>query len=197
MTVSGAEIGVRLSAVEIDFAGQTTLPFGGSGATLSEIFERAEEAEQARDFAAARRFYGIAVTAKPYDAVARYNLGCVLMSLEELGDAEIHFRVAASLDPAFAEAWFNAAHIRGLKGDLVGERRFLEQALEADPDYVDALACLARGFIRSNQIDEACVLLERIARLGIPATHEDFVRKATLFCRLAKKQPQSRDIHLG
>ena len=123
--------------------------------------------------------------AAPNDAVAHYNLGCVLTSSSKIGDAELHFLIAAAIDPSFAEASFNAAHIRRLKGDDAGEARFLEQALEADPDYIDALVCLARWHIARDAYTEVGRLLERIERVGTTTEHAEFVLKASLLCRLA------------
>ncbi len=187
MSEAGAEIEVRLNEAAIETSGQTVLPLDEPAATMAELLDRAEEAEQGGDLATARRLYEIAVMARPRDAVIRYNLGCVLTGLAELDDAEIHFRIASSLDPSFAEPSFNAAHIRRLKDDSDGERRFLEQALQADPDYVDALIGLARWFIARDSFVELRPLLDRIEHIGTPAAHADFVRKAVLLCHLADR----------
>lgn len=185
IAAAGGEIEVRLNEAEIEMSGQTVLPFDAPAATLDEVLDDADEAEQGGDLPTARRLYEIAVMARPRDAVVRYNLGCVLTGLSELDAAETHFRIALSLDPGFAEAAFNAAHVRRLKGDAEGERQFLEAALEADPDYVDALVALARWLIARDRFAEVRRLLERIERVGAPEAHADFVRKATLLCRLA------------
>lgn len=188
IAAAGAEIEVRLNEAEIEVSGQTVLSFGEPGSTLAEVLDQAEEAEQAGDLATARRLYEIGVMARPRDAVVRYNLGCVLTGLSELDDAEVHFRIAVSLDPSFAEAAFNAAHIRNLKGDADGERRCLEQAIHADPDYIDALVGLTRWFIARDEFGEARQLLESIERIGTPVPHADFVRKANLLCHLADRR---------
>ena len=184
---AGADIEVWLKQATIEISGQTLLPLDESGATLSELLDRAEVAEEARDLHTARRLYEIAVMARPRDAIVRYNLGCVLTGLSELDAAEVHFRIASSLDTSFPEPAFNAAHIRRLKEDADGERRYLEQALEADPDHVEALLGLSRWFIARDDFAAVRPLLERIEQIGTPPAHGDFVRKAMLLCRLVDR----------
>jgi len=185
IAAAGDEIEVRLNAMAIEASGQTALPFGEPGATLAELLDQAEEAEEVGDLPAARRLYEAGVMARPRDAVIRYNLACVLIGLSELDGAEIQLRIATSLDPSFAEATFNTAYIRRLKGDTESEGRLLRQAVGTDPDYVDALVGLSRWFIDRDQFVEAHDLLDRIERIGTPAAHEAFVRKAQLLCHLA------------
>src|SRR5262249_47809330 len=135
----------------------------------------------------ARRLYETAVMARPRDAVVRYNLACVLTALSEPDQAETHFRIAASLDPLLAEAHFNIAHIRRSKEDAEGERHALERALEADPDYVEALVALARWLIARDRFQEVRPLLERIERAGTPEAFKDFVRRAAMLCELSER----------
>jgi Tfp pilus assembly protein PilF len=157
----------------------------GSSASLSEVLDQADEAEQDGDAETARRLYEIAAMARPRDAVIRYNLGCILIGLSRLDEAETHLRIAAGIDSLLAEAWFNIAHIRRLKGDADGEKLFLERALDADPDYADALVCLAKWFIARDAFDKARPLLDRIERAGGAESQREFVRKAVLLCDLA------------
>jgi tetratricopeptide (TPR) repeat protein len=123
--------------------------------------------------------------ARPRDAMIRYNLGCVLTALHELDPAETHFRIAVSIDPSLAEAHFNIAHIRRLKDDAEGERQALASALEADPDYVEALVALARWLIARDRFAEVRPLIERIERGGTPDGLKDFVQRANMLCELS------------
>lgn len=179
------EIAVRVQAARIEPSGQTQLPFGDAPDDLEAVLDEAEAAEDAGDAPAARRLYETAVMARPRDAVIRYNLGCVLTTLCELDPAETHFRIAVSIDPSLAEAHFNIAHIRRLKDDAEGERQALESALEADPDYVEALVALARWLIARDRFAEVRPLIGRIERAGTPDAFKDFVQRATMLCELS------------
>ena len=121
---------------------------------------------------------------RPRHAVIRYNLGCVLTALDELDLAETHFRIGTSIDPLLAEAHFNIAHIRRLKDDAEGEYQALERALEADPDYVEALVAMARWLIARDRFAEVRPLIERIERAGTPDALKDFMQRASMLCEL-------------
>jgi tetratricopeptide (TPR) repeat protein len=123
--------------------------------------------------------------ARPRDAVIRYNLGCVLTQLDTLDIAEAQFRIAVSLDPSLAEGQFNIAHIRRLKDDAEGEKQALEQALAADPEYVEALVALARWLIARDRFTEVRPLLDRIEAAGTPEAFKEFVQRAALLCDLS------------
>jgi tetratricopeptide (TPR) repeat protein len=179
------EIAVHVQAAKIELSGQTQLPFGDAPGDLEAVLDEAETAEESGDAATARRLYETAVRARPRDAVIRYNLGCVLTGLSELDQAEMHFRIAVSLDPSLAEAHFNIAHIRRLKADAEGELQALERALEADPDYVEALVALVRWLISRDRFEEVRPLIERIERAGTPDAFRDFVQRATMLCELS------------
>jgi len=179
------EIAVRVQAARIEASGQTQLPFGDPPGDLEAVLDEAEAAEESGDMPAARRLYETAVMARPRDAVIRYNLGCVLTALDALDPAETHFRIAISIDPLLAEAHFNIAHIRRLKDDADGEHQALESALEADPDYVEALVALARWLIARDRFSEVRPLIERIERAGTPDGLKDFVQRASMLCELS------------
>jgi tetratricopeptide (TPR) repeat protein len=179
------EIAVHVQAAKIDLSGQTQLPFGDAPADLEAVLDEAEAAEESGELAVAQRLYETAVRARPRDAVVRYNLGCVLTALTEPDQAETHFRIAVSLDPSLAEAHFNIAHVRRLKADAEGELQALERALEADPDYVEALVALARWLIARDRLQDVPPLIERIERTGTPDAFKDFVQRASMLCTLS------------
>jgi tetratricopeptide (TPR) repeat protein len=179
------EIAVRIRQAKIELSGQTQLPFPDAPADLEDVLDRAEQAEADENLLDARRLYETAVMARPRDAVIRYNLGCILTALSALDEAEAQLRIAASIDPSLAEAHFNLAHVSRLKGDAEGERRALEQALEADADYVEALVALARWLIARDRFHEIRPLLDRIEALGTPENLKDFVQRARMLCELS------------
>jgi len=182
------EIAVRVREARIELSGQTLLPFDDVPADLNAVLDRAEAAAEEGDAAATWRLLEIAVMARPRDAVIRYNLGCVLTNLSRPDEAETHFRIAASLDPSLAEAHFNIAHVRRLKNDAAGERDALEQAVRADPEYLDALIALARWHIARDEFAPVRPLLEQIDKIGIPESQADFVHRAKLLCDLAERR---------
>ena len=79
----------------------------------------------------------------PTTRIAHNNLGQSLLALAKGDEAEHHFREAARLDPANANAHYNIALIARARGDLAETRSRLARAVELQPDWVPAVASLA------------------------------------------------------
>ena len=70
---------------------------------------------------------------------SRGNVADYHLDRDEIRLAEECFQRAASLCPGYKYPYFNLAIIRKKEGDAEGSKRYLEKALECDPEYVPAL----------------------------------------------------------
>jgi tetratricopeptide (TPR) repeat protein len=56
----------------------------------------------------------------PRHAVSHYNLGNLYFEVEDLRLAQIHYEIAAEMDPSFPNVYFNLALVQAMKNDLRG-----------------------------------------------------------------------------
>lgn len=139
------------------FPAQSALSFGDPGEDVDTLWAAAEAAEAEHDFMAAARAYRRFLSIVPGDAVCHFNLANALVELGQPEDARVHLLQALSIRPDFAEAWFNLSHI--VEGDT--SRRYLEQAVASDPNYVDAIHDLALAYTESGAYSRAIPLWEQ------------------------------------
>jgi len=70
-------------------------------------------------------------------------------------EAEAALRVATSVDPTFADAWYNLSDLLDEQGRSEAAIECLGTALRVVPDYAYAMFNLARLLQRTNQYVEA------------------------------------------
>ncbi len=175
---------VEHSNGRIDSKGQFVLPIEPSTADADALFEQAQAVEEAENWDAAERLYGLIVKIDPDDASSAFNLGNAQRAQGKLIDAEAAYRITIEREPQFAEAWFNLA-------DLLDEQRrgseairCLEQALKADPDYADAVFNLALLFQRLERLSEAAVQWKRYLEIGRASAWAARAKRALKFCEM-------------
>ena len=56
----------------------------------------------------------------PRHSVSHYNLGNLYFEVEDLRLAQIHYEIAAEVDPSFPNVYFNLALVQAMKNDLRG-----------------------------------------------------------------------------
>ena len=109
-----------------------------------ELFRKALELEDRRDFEAAEAAYLQILEYDPLLVEARFNLGNLLLERGDLQTAEEHFRKAAAADSEIvAAAWYNLGYVLGEQQRYEEAVRALEKALDFFPQYTDALFNLA------------------------------------------------------
>ena len=124
--------------------GQMRLPLPRTdNPSVDELFENAEEAEEAGDLAAAEALYRRCIALDRNDPIALFNLANVLCAQHRGAAAKLYLQLAVSLDPGLAEAWYNLALLQEAEGDKRAARESFERAIEGDPDYADPLYNLA------------------------------------------------------
>jgi len=57
---------------------------------------------------------------EPRHSVSHYNLGNLYFEVEDLRLAQIHYEIAAEVDPSFPNVYFNLALVQAMKNDLRG-----------------------------------------------------------------------------
>jgi tetratricopeptide (TPR) repeat protein len=165
--------------------GQYLLPLGETFQSADELFERAEEREQAGDLAAAERLYHRASAADRSDPVIPFNLGNVLDAMGRTLEAGIAYRQAIGRDPSFAEAWMNLAALHERAGQIAETEHCLRKAVEARPDYREAVFSLAAFLTQRQKYREALPLWDRFVGFGPDAIDVEGARRKRMLCRLA------------
>jgi tetratricopeptide (TPR) repeat protein len=95
--------------------------------------EQAQQAEQQRDFATARKYVEEADAAEPNQPATLNLRGEILMEQKEFDLAEAAFKKAAKLDPKFREVQYNLAQIPFKKKEYAKARDRFETLFSATP----------------------------------------------------------------
>jgi tetratricopeptide (TPR) repeat protein len=168
--------------------GQMRLPLPRTdNPSVDELFENAEEAEQAGDLATAEALYRRCIALDRSDPIALFNLANVLCAQERGAPARLYLQLAVSLDPGLAEAWYNLALLLDAEGDRDAARVALERAIEADADYADPLYNLAHLEFEAGAFASARALWQRYLTLD---PDSEWSRKARHGLALCQRQGQ-------
>jgi tetratricopeptide (TPR) repeat protein len=165
--------------------GQYLLPLDETFQSADELFEQAEEREQAGDLAGAERLYHRAGAADRADPVIPFNLGNVLDAMGRTLEAGVAYRQAIGRDPSFAEAWMNLAALHERAHQFAETEHCLRKAVEARPDYPEAVFSLAALLTQRHKYREALPLWDRFVGLGPDAIDVARARRERMLCRLA------------
>jgi hypothetical protein len=180
----------RIDGAFGELDGQMRLPLPRTdNPSVDELFENAEEAEQAGDLAAAEALYRRCVALDRSDPIALFNLANVLCAQDRGAAAKLYLQLAASLDPGLAEAWYNLALLLDAEGDRGAARTSFERAIEADPDYADPLYNLAHLEFEAGAFTRARDLWQRYLTLD---PDSEWSRNARRGLALCQRQAQSR-----
>lgn len=173
---------------QTDTHGQFLLPLETSEQDADLLFEQAESAEEAGDYAKAERLYRQAAHADPRDATALFNLGNVLKSLERPIEAETSFRAAIKIDPEFAEAWFNLADLFDEVGRPDEAIDSLAHALKVDSDYADAVFNLGLLKLKQERYEDAAKCWRRYLDLDPNSPWGEKARRALKLCEMQLRE---------
>ena len=167
-----------------DKTGQFVLPVDGPNDDADELFEQAQGAEEAKDFAAAGRLYRNVMRLDPADPTAAFNLGNLLRGLGQPAEAESAYRIATKADPGFAEAWYNLADLLEEKGQDERAIACLTRAIDADPDYADALFNLGLLYQRADNLEAGALCWRRYLALDNDSPWAVRAMKALKYCEM-------------
>jgi len=131
-----------------------------------------------------------AIAADPEDAVARYNLGCLLYFFERPDEAISEWKYAVATDPDF----FSARRALGLalveKEKIDEATEQLAKAIELKPDHARTLNDLSTIYASSGRFEQQITLLHK-ALLRTPG--DDDLETALLNAYLIKGSYQDAD----
>jgi len=168
--------------------GQLRLPLPRTDNPLiDELFENAEDAEQAGDLALAEALYRRCIALDRNDPIALFNLANVLCAQDRPAAAKFHLQLAVAVDPALAEAWYNLALLLEAEGDMDGARRSFTRAIDADPDYADPLYNLGHLEFEAGDFARARELWRRYLTLD---PDSEWARRARRGLALCQRQSQ-------
>jgi tetratricopeptide (TPR) repeat protein len=183
------QVARRIDGALGELDGQMRLPLPrAENPSVDELFENAEEAEQAGDLATAEALYRRCIALDRNDPIALFNLANVLCAQERGGAAKLYLQLATSIDPGLAEAWYNLALLLDGEGDKGSARKSFERALGADPDYADCLYNLAHLEFEAGDFARARELWQRYLTLD---PDSEWSRKARHGLALCQRQAQS------
>jgi protein O-GlcNAc transferase len=111
------------------------------------------------------RLLSHALALDPSTVEAQHRLGAIAAVSGKPRSAQIRFRRALALDPAFPPALYDQANLVRDAGDGILAIR-LYRRLSAGSTHLDGLGALAAVLARSGQSAEAVVVLERLACLA-------------------------------
>jgi tetratricopeptide (TPR) repeat protein len=178
-------IGDRLA--ELD--GQLRLPLMNPGnPSVDEVFEDAEDAEQAGDLATAEALYRRCVGLDRSDPIAPFNLANVLREQGHGGEAKSYLQLALAIDPKFADAWYNLALLLDAEGRKDLARAYLERASAADPDYADPLYNLAQLHFEAGELAAAGRLWQRYLVLDPDSEWSRLARHGLALCERGSRE---------
>lgn len=177
-------IGLRIGTGVASLGGQFLLPLDEtSNLAVDVLFEAAEAAEQAQDWAAAERLYRRCLDGDRSDPVIPFNLANVLRETGRQQEAAAYLRRALSRDPDFTEAWYNLALLLEKEGRRSEARRYLEQALQLDAAFADALFNLGRLEFEDGAYLAAAISWEIYAELDPDSDWGRKARQGAALCR--------------
>jgi tetratricopeptide (TPR) repeat protein len=176
-----------------ELSGQHLLALPAEGKlSADELFDEAQEAEEAEDWARARPLYQKAHAIEPSDPVIVFNLSHALLKLGEWQEARRYLTKVLQLDPAYAEAWYNLASIARDQNDSDTARRYLSKAIAADPLYPDPVYNLALLEFDAGAFDEAARLWEKYRELDPDSEWGKKARQGLQLIGLMANQPGAK-----
>jgi tetratricopeptide (TPR) repeat protein len=167
-----------------DKRGQFVLPVSPPEQSADALFEQAQSAEDAGNFAEAQRLYRVLMKCDPTDATPPFNLGNMLRADGRKVEAEAALRAATRADPTFAEAWYNLSDLLDEQGRPEAAIECLRNALRAAPDYADAMFNLALLLQRNNKHAEAAEYWRQYLANDAQSEWAARARRSLKFCEM-------------
>lgn len=107
-----------------------------------------------------------ALASSPNDAETQFFLGLVRASQDNRTDEALNaFKKAASIDPTYAEAFFNAGEMYMRKGQAGPAITEYQKAIALKQNYLDAIVGLGQAYYEDKKYSDAIRELEKAAKL--------------------------------
>jgi hypothetical protein len=136
-----------------------------------------DDAGKETDLQAAIRIFKDVLKTEPDNIHGHYNLGVVLLYLNELDDAKLHFTRVTELDPKDAHGWLLRARCFADASDSAEAKGYFEKALALNP-YLNA----ARYSIAQHRLTDDATrtkLLNEFNELMLGNSDVEYVEKYT------------------
>jgi tetratricopeptide (TPR) repeat protein len=165
--------------------------------------------EEAGDHREAADLFARFAELAPDDPEAHYNLAIVLVALERLDDAIVHYRRAIALKPNHAKAYSNLGAALRLRGRLDDAEAACRRALALDPYAASAHVNLGTVLTSRDRLDEAAEsfrhatelkpdLAEAFLNLGLARHNQGRFEEALTHYRQASRlRPDYADAHMA
>jgi protein O-GlcNAc transferase len=127
--------------------------------------QKAIQAHQRGELAAARELYRQVLRAKPREAIAMANLAVIAIAERDYDLAENYLRRALAIQRSDASIYSNLGVVLRAQGRLDEAIAMYQRALVLKPDYADARLNLGNALKDGGRIDEAISAYERAIRL--------------------------------
>lgn len=127
------------------------------------LLARGEALEQARDFDGALQVYRGLLSLAP-TALAQVCAGNALYALKRLEEAEVHYRAAIDLDPAYAAARLNLGNALMARGRGADAEASYREAAKLRPDWTEARAGVACALEQQGRAVEAIAAYRDVVR---------------------------------
>lgn len=101
------------------------------------------------------RYIKQAIALDPENSIYHYQVAGIYQSLNDLKNAETHFRRSVEIQPDFADAWLSLINIAQQRQSPTHVRRTLDAALKAAPDSPSLNIERARIFLAQKQFSKA------------------------------------------
>jgi len=170
---------------------------GRAGAVRAPLYERAlagqalvgkaREAVGRKDYDEAVALMRRVVAADPKDFEAWDELGTLLYTKEELGEAEKAYRRATELRPSYAPALVNLGRVLVGRKDYAAAVAALEGAVAAAPDSADANHLLGEAHLLNRKGSLAVKYFGEALRLDPQGKADIHLRLATLYNAAGRK----------
>ena len=170
--------------------GQHVMALESSGAEpVDRLFEEAEDAELDENWDLAVRLYRRCMEVGRADPDIAFNLANALLKMGDTVGARHGLNRVLSIDPDYAEAWYNLAVIASTSGDGETASRHLRRAMEADPGYSDPVYNLARMEFEAGRHDEAGCLWQAYLALDDQSDWAEKARRGLRLIEIMKQRP--------
>jgi len=151
---------------------RTAAPIDETARRFQQLLHDGNALLASDDLRGAERCYRQAVAADPGDALARVNLGFVLLQQRCLGEASSELNAALALDPNNADCHYLLGGLSELQGDYARAAVHFQRAFELKPDFELACRDACRVLFHLGQIANARNLIA--TGLALNPTFADF-----------------------
>ena len=149
-----------------------------------KLYDRAEEAMTAKNYADAAALLQQLVAADAQDYQAWTELGTAYLLGDNAAESEKSYLRAVEVRPAFILPYLDLARLRMSRKNYDGAIEILTRAVALQPPSADANLLLGECYLQIKKGSKAVPVLEEAARLGRP---EALLRLALLYDRAGAK----------